>query len=594
MRCIGPNRVLAVVAFCLAAVPGAAQFDSLVAPDDGSSVLFVTSFRQRGSEQGLQPKIFRADAAGVVSLMAERPVLGEVYPQLGWPELSGDGSIVAYSGSRTDIQIVCAGFRCQTTSTTYSQAILTKGGTANTLPGLLRLSANGSYGVLLNSENTEPRQSFIELATGARLPIEGAGVQTRSGRRVVADDGTVVLSTLYGLSLWRRDSGLQSLNVTGEVRDAAISASGKVVVYDLAPSPYDRHEVHVLDRSTLADRVVYENSDLQLAMPAVSNDGTTILYLAPVNGAPQAFIASAGGSDLLQVTDSAEGLAEATLSGNGRVVFAATKFGRMLRVDLATSTTTELIGRTPSVSSGTSNTVVPGSLYRIYGNALAEQTTVAQPPLANELGEISVKLGDTPVPIQLVSSDQIWVQIPWNLPAADVSGNQPQYRLNADLGDAAFVSDGEVDLPSRIRQPKFEVSSCPGYPQCPAIAHYNFSGIVTREHPAAAGEVVHAYMTGLGAVESPQTDGAAGPVEPLAKAVLQPHCFLLQGIQRDEMPVRFAGLAPGMIGIYQVSFKLPDRIWSDWPGLECRSGDYWEDVASWWIFTQPNAPIPTQ
>jgi hypothetical protein len=60
------------------------------------------------------------------------------------------------------------------------------------------------------------------------------------------------------------------------------------------------------------------------------------------------------------------------------------------------------------------------------------------------------------------------------------------------------------------------------------------------------------------------------------------------------MPVLFAGLAPGMIGIYQVSFQLPDRIWSDWPGLECRSSSGWEDLASWWIFAKPNSTFPVQ
>ncbi len=100
MRVVSASRACLAAAFCLAAVPLRAQFDSLVSPDDGSSVLFVTSFRQPGTEQDLGPKIFRLDRTGAISLVAQGQAAGERYPQLGWPDATGDGLAVAFSGSR--------------------------------------------------------------------------------------------------------------------------------------------------------------------------------------------------------------------------------------------------------------------------------------------------------------------------------------------------------------------------------------------------------------------------------------------------------------------------------------------------------------
>ncbi len=379
----------------------------------------------------------------------------------------------------------------------------------------------------------------------------------------------------------------------GEIRDAAISASGNVIVYDVAPSPFDRRDVHALDLSAGVDRFFYGDALLQPAMPAVSNDGGTELYLAPVGGVSQVFVVLAGGAPR-QVTEAAEGIAEATLSGDGRIVYAATSFGRILRLDPAAITTVELVGRTPSLSGNSGDSLVPGFPLPDSGPRPGGQDrrrpNAASPRTGGHFGETRGRAGSHR------GGDAGTDLDPGSLgpPGRRCLTRQPQYTVDAQLGSSAFVSDGPVVLPSRVRQPRFEHAACPGNAFCPAIAHHDFSGLVTREHPAQAGEVVHAYMTGLGAVDPKQPDDTAGPVSPLARTVQPPHCFLLQGIQGDGMPVLFAGLAPGMIGIYQVSFTLPARIWSDWPGLECRSGDTWEDLASWWIFTQPNSPIPVQ
>jgi uncharacterized protein (TIGR03437 family) len=60
-------------------------------------------------------------------------------------------------------------------------------------------------------------------------------------------------------------------------------------------------------------------------------------------------------------------------------------------------------------------------------------------------------------------------------------------------------------------------------------------------------------MTGLGPVDPPVSAGQAAPASPLAHATV-PIRVQVGGV---ETAMSFAGLAPGMAGIYQVNFRVP-------------------------------------
>ena len=68
----------------------------------------------------------------------------------------------------------------------------------------------------------------------------------------------------------------------------------------------------------------------------------------------------------------------------------------------------------------------------------------------------------------------------------------------------------------------------------------------------SAGAVV-LYMTGLGATDPPLREGVAAPASPLTQTLLQP--TVLAGGQ--AAPVFFSGLAPGLVGVYQVNASIP-------------------------------------
>jgi uncharacterized protein (TIGR03437 family) len=95
-----------------------------------------------------------------------------------------------------------------------------------------------------------------------------------------------------------------------------------------------------------------------------------------------------------------------------------------------------------------------------------------------------------------------------------------------------------------------------------AIAHDDFHGLVTPNDPARPGEVLHLYLTGLGAVDPPGATGDAAPVAPLSTVTDRVSVYWAGSVLPAPPPplgpeVLFAGLAPGMVGIYQVDIRLP-------------------------------------
>ena len=65
-------------------------------------------------------------------------------------------------------------------------------------------------------------------------------------------------------------------------------------------------------------------------------------------------------------------------------------------------------------------------------------------------------------------------------------------------------------------------------------------------------------MTGLGAVDPPVGDGAPAPSLPPLSDVTDPNLQVLFGSEVGD--VRFAGAAPGFVGLYQVNVKIPSPV----------------------------------
>ena len=91
-----------------------------------------------------------------------------------------------------------------------------------------------------------------------------------------------------------------------------------------------------------------------------------------------------------------------------------------------------------------------------------------------------------------------------------------------------------------------------GVDNVPAIVRWNNGLVVTATNPVHRGDTLTIYLTGLGAVDPPVSDGSAGLVDPLSTTVIDP-TVQIGGV---DAPVLFSGLVPGMPGAYVLNVSV--------------------------------------
>jgi uncharacterized protein (TIGR03437 family) len=191
--------------------------------------------------------------------------------------------------------------------------------------------------------------------------------------------------------------------------------------------------------------------------------------------------------------------------------------------------------------------VAPGSLITIFGDRLAAFTSGYTGATYNpSLGGTSVYLAGRNLPLAYVSEHQINAIVPFEVPP-----NTTHQLIVAR-------SDGGLSLPEPVTVA----------PAAPAIFQLDATGraavIVTRvsgsfiadpQHPAAPGDYISIYGTGIGPVDQPvDVAGPAPGAEPFARAAGQVST-LVAGKKADQL---YAGLAPGLVGFAQVVARIPD------------------------------------
>jgi uncharacterized protein (TIGR03437 family) len=78
---------------------------------------------------------------------------------------------------------------------------------------------------------------------------------------------------------------------------------------------------------------------------------------------------------------------------------------------------------------------------------------------------------------------------------------------------------------------------------------------VSATAPAKAGDVLVIYCVGLGMADQTLADGAISPAAPLANV---PGVSVMVGGQNAT--IKFAGLAPGFVGLYQINAVMPGGV----------------------------------
>ena len=189
-----------------------------------------------------------------------------------------------------------------------------------------------------------------------------------------------------------------------------------------------------------------------------------------------------------------------------------------------------------------------GSLVTLRGTGLApgrKRNEVV--PLPSDLLGVSVLVNGAPAPLLLVSERQIDFQVPFG-----VTGNAAKIEVNnnGDRSNSVFV-------PVAATSPSIFSFHGTGYGPG-AILHADYRP-VTEQDPAAPGETVTIFLTGLGALDPPVADGAPGPGPPFS-LVTDPNLRVFFGSEVGE--IVFAGAAPGAVGLYQIDVRIPSSVFS--------------------------------
>ena len=557
-------------AICLAACCSLlrGQFADLVTTEDGSQLYFTSALRQQGTGQYPWGKIFRYSAAGFELFRQEQFFFGGNRSNpyaLGWPEVSADGRIVAYSAVAS-----CRGGSACICFAPLSCNVIIPG-----LPypfslsnGIVRLSGDGNFLLQFGGArclaNPPPWPVIVEIATRKSTPLTGFKV-IGDGRQSITDDGAVLAADASGPALWR-NGDLRRLAFSQQPILTRVNRTATRIVYESGKKgetyrliSYDvASQRETLLASAPCARDVFVNVPGALPpcyTPSLSNDGQVVLYIAAESdsGPPQVFLQSTDGNGKLQLTEEPEGIGEAILSGDGEIAYAVTRTGKLVRIDIGSASIHELTGPTPLIGS-TADGQAPGSLIRLLaGNSI------------DAAANLRILLDQSIVPIVSISPSEIMIQIPWEILANRAAlPNAPQLLVSSD---SPFEQVDTVVVTEVA--PQFELLTYRSQTRLAIAAHTGFDALITPESPAAPDEIIHVYMSGLGAVDPPIETGAVTPVGTIYRVQTPLLCkFRERGID-FEAEVLFAGLAPGFMGLNQVDLRVPKGLATPTPELSC-------------------------
>lgn len=205
--------------------------------------------------------------------------------------------------------------------------------------------------------------------------------------------------------------------------------------------------------------------------------------------------------------------------------------------------------------------LAPGELITLTGTGLYSGSGLDVAPsgaFPMSLGGISVSIDNIPCPIYYVSASQIAAIVPYEV-ASNMTG----------LANIQVTNNGTK---SNVVQ-MYLTDSAPGaFSQnsnglgLAAALHAATGALITAANPAQANEYISLYLTGLGPVLPTITDGSTGPTNPLSIADLY-NAGNLGVFFNDYGPgngsagntgnIQFAGLAPGLAGLYQINVQVP-------------------------------------
>lgn len=181
--------------------------------------------------------------------------------------------------------------------------------------------------------------------------------------------------------------------------------------------------------------------------------------------------------------------------------------------------------------------ITPGSFASVKGSSLAAGAVaeVDQQPYPTMLAHVQVLINGSPVPLEYVSDTQINFLVPDTL-----SGEFADIVVSTPLGISASSRAPVVAV-----QPGIFVIDASGQ----GAVLIAGTGLTTANRPAASGDYLEIYATGLGAVRPSSTPG-----------LLETVAAFQARIGGLPAPVIFTGLVPGWVGLYVMDAQVPNGV----------------------------------
>jgi uncharacterized protein (TIGR03437 family) len=534
----------------LLAVPVYGQFVELATTDDGTQIYFSSIMLLKGREgtNWLESRVYRC-AAGNVALYAER---GNLAPEssvasgdgVASPSVSGDGAMVAVSYTN-----ICNDTEC---SAPFSKVELRGVDTLVLPPGQPQISRNGRWALITGSFFLDATSTLVDLSSGQQTTAHLDAPNARSigvSVRRLASDGSFLGTTYTQLTpnTYRTDAGIwrqgqfTTLSLPPGLSAFGLTDDGRTVLaygYSGDDRPMQDRIVSVALGSNTVTAIVETKSAGQVPyFLGASNDARRALYLISSGTAP---------SGLAYIWDAASGAATpipldpgelangGVMSGNGAVAFVATTRGRIVRFDVVSKAVAAMFPQTPYCDDP--SPIAGGSLTRLHCS------------FSGSVADLQDKLtlDGTAAPVLYSTPTEIGIQAPWQR--------------------GFFYQTLSIDIPSP--SPFQSLREVQTYDGAPAILSDDagifgmkaikgdWTGLLTSVPPA--GDIFHIYMTGLGWPQTLETTGVPASLTKPNPISWKLGCQFLPG--QEPVPLLFAGLAPGMLGIYQTTFRMPDGV----------------------------------
>ena len=400
--------------------------------------------------------------------------------------------------------------------------IVTPNGNINTLVG----TGWSTFGCANQAVNVAAQNVTVQKPLGLAADSTGnlyiADSQNNCIRMVTPGPGKIVTVAGNGTSGFSGDGGAATGAKLNHPYAAAVDSSGDVFIAD------------------------YDNSRIRMVTP----DGniTTI----------------AGGTGFGYTGDNT-GIVATNAKLNFPTSLAVDNAGHVYIADSANNVVRMLTPMGPSVSNGgvISNSgfgalpaIAPGSWIEIHGSNLSTDARLWNGAdfqgtnAPQKLDGTSVTIGGAPAYVEYISGSQLNAQVPSGVAA----GQQPLVVQTAYGSSSSFTVNVSATAPGLWAPSSFSIG---GTQYAGAVFSDGKTFVLPAgaipgyaSRPAKAGEIITLYGIGFG----PVNGVSAGQTAP-ANAVLanQPQ-FLLD---QTSVNVQFAGLAPGLVGLYQFNLVVP-------------------------------------